>query len=66
MAVVVNFYFSIFLQLTWEFLGIESEREGSVCWPNNKIKMGEKYVHGERSIGLMNIHYYKISFTEAL
>ena len=21
----------------WEFLGFESERGGSVCWPNNKI-----------------------------
>ena len=32
-----NFNFSYFLQLTWEFLGIESERGGSICWPNNKI-----------------------------
>ena len=37
MTVVGNFYFSIFLRLTWEFLGLESERGGSVCWPNNKI-----------------------------
>ena len=37
MAVVGNFYFSIFLRLTWEFLDFESERGGSVCWPNNKI-----------------------------
>ena len=37
MAVVNNFYFSIFLRLTWEFLGLQSERGGSVCWPNNKI-----------------------------
>ena len=37
MAVVGNFYFSIFLQLMWEFLYIESERGGSICWPNNKI-----------------------------
>ena len=37
MTVVCNFYFSIFLRLTWEFLGLESEREDSVCWPNNKI-----------------------------
>ena len=37
MAVVGNFYFYIFLRLTWEFLGLESERGGSVCWPNNKI-----------------------------
>ena len=37
MAVMGNFYFSIFLRLTWEFLGFESERRGSVCWPNNKI-----------------------------
>ena len=35
MAVVGNFIF--FLRLTWEFLGLESEREGSICWPNNKI-----------------------------
>jgi len=35
--VVGNFYFSIFLGLTWEFLGLESEREDSVYWPNNKI-----------------------------
>ena len=32
-----NFYFSIFLWLMWEFLDLESERGGSVCWPNNKI-----------------------------
>ena len=37
MAVVGNFYFSIFLRLTWKFLGFESEREGSVYWPTNKI-----------------------------
>jgi len=37
MAVVGNFYFSIFLRLTWEFLDLESERGSSVCWPNNKI-----------------------------
>ena len=37
MTLVGNFYFSIFLRLTWEFLGLESERGGSVCWPNNKI-----------------------------
>ena len=37
MPVVGNFYFSIFLQLTWEFLGLESECEGSICLPNNKI-----------------------------
>jgi len=37
MAVVGNFYFSIFLRLTWEFLGLESEHGDSVCWPNNKI-----------------------------
>ena len=37
MAVVGHFYFSIFLRLTWEFLGLESERGDSVCWPNNKI-----------------------------
>ena len=35
MAVVGNFNF--FLQLTWEFLDLKSERGGSVCWPNNKI-----------------------------
>ena len=37
MAVVGNFYFSIFLRLMREFLGLESERGGSVCQPNNKI-----------------------------
>ena len=37
MAVVSIFYFSIFLKLMWEFLGLESKRGGSVCWPNNKI-----------------------------
>ena len=37
MAVVGNFYFSIFLRLIWEFLSLEAERGGSVCWPNNKI-----------------------------
>ena len=37
MAVVGNFYFSIFLRLTWEFLDSESECGGSVYWPNNKI-----------------------------
>ena len=37
MTMVGNFYFSIFLQLTWKFLCLESERGGSVCWPNNKI-----------------------------
>ena len=37
MIVVGNFNFSYFLRLTWEFLDLESERGGSVCWPNNKI-----------------------------
>jgi len=37
MTVVGNFYFFIFLRLAWEFLGLESECGGSVCWPNNKI-----------------------------
>ena len=37
MAVVDNFYFSIFLRLMWEFLDLESEREVSIYWPNNKI-----------------------------
>ena len=37
MTVVGNFYFSIFLRLMWEFLDLESEHGGSVCWPNNKI-----------------------------
>ena len=37
MAVVSNFNFSYFLRLMWEFLGLESERGGSVYWPNNKI-----------------------------
>ena len=37
MTVVGNFYFSIFLRLMLEFLDLESEHGGSVCWPNNKI-----------------------------
>ena len=37
MTVVGNFNFSYFLRLMWEFLGLEIERGGSVCWPNNKI-----------------------------
>ena len=37
MTVVGNFYFYIFLRLTWEFLSLESEYGGSVYWPNNKI-----------------------------
>ena len=37
MAVVVNFYFFIFLRLMWKFLDLESERGNSVCWSNNKI-----------------------------
>ena len=37
MAVVGNFYFSIFLRLTWKFLGLESKCGSSVYWPNNKI-----------------------------
>ena len=37
MAVVGNFNFFYFLRLTWEFLALESERGGSVCWPNNNI-----------------------------
>ena len=37
MAAVDNFYFFIFFRLTCEFLGLESEHEGSICWPNNKI-----------------------------
>ena len=37
MAVMGNFYFSIFFRLTWEFLGLESERGGSVCWINVRI-----------------------------
>ena len=37
MAVVGNFNFSIFLRLTWKFLGPLSECGGSVCWSNNKI-----------------------------
>ena len=54
MVVVGNFYFSIFLRLTWEFLGFESERGGSICWPNNKIidkhLLGEIVVLGGLSI----------------
>ena len=42
---VGNFYFSIFLRLTWEFLSLESEREGSVCWSNNKIIDWSNYSH---------------------
>jgi len=34
MSVVGNFYF---FRLMWEFLDLESECGGSVCWPNNKI-----------------------------
>ena len=37
MAMVGNFYFSIFLRLMWEFLDLESECGGSIYWPNNKI-----------------------------
>ena len=37
MTVVGNFNFSFFLQLTWEFLGFESECGGSDYWPNNEI-----------------------------
>ena len=37
MTVVGNFNFSYFLRLTWKFLGLKSERGGSVCWLNNKI-----------------------------
>ena len=37
MAVVSNLNFSYFFRLMWEFLGLESERGGSICWPNNKI-----------------------------
>ena len=36
-VIVGNFYFFIFLRLTWEFLSLESEHGGSVYWPNNKI-----------------------------
>ena len=35
MAVVGNFFY--LSPIKWEFLGLESEREGSVCWLNNKI-----------------------------
>ena len=35
--VVGNLNFSYFLLLMWEFLGLESECEGSIYWPNNKI-----------------------------
>ena len=37
MAVVGNFYFFVFLRLTWKFVDFESERGGSVYWRNNKI-----------------------------
>ena len=43
MAVVGNFNFLFSLQLTWEFLDLESKRGGSVCWTNNKII---DYYHG--------------------
>ena len=33
---VDNFYFSIFLRER-KFLGLESERGGSIYWPNTKI-----------------------------
>ena len=39
MAMVGNFLF--FLRLTWEFLSLERERGGSVCWPKNKIIDGQ-------------------------
>ena len=38
----------------WEFLDFESERRGSVCWPNNKIidggsrKLWKSKLNGER------------------
>lgn len=34
MAMVGNFSFLIFLWLTWEFVGLESDRGGSVSWSN--------------------------------
>ena len=37
MVVVSNLDFFSFFRLMWEFLGLESERGGSVCWSNNKI-----------------------------
>ena len=43
MVVVGIFYFSNFLRLMWEFISFESERGGSVCWPNNKIMDGQFY-----------------------
>ena len=43
MAVVSNFYYSIFLQLMWKFLDFESECGGSVCWSNNKIVDGNMH-----------------------
>ena len=53
-TVVGNFYFFIFLRLMWEFLDLESERGGSICWPNNKIidkhLLGEIVVLGGLSI----------------
>jgi hypothetical protein len=44
MAVVGNFYFSIFFRLTWEFLDLESERRGFVCRSNNKIIDNSIYI----------------------
>ena len=37
MAVVGNFNFSYFLRIIWEFLGLEIEHGGPICWPNNMI-----------------------------
>ena len=52
MTVMGNFYFSIFLQLTWEFLDLESERGVSVCWPNNKII--DLFSHKQKNKNLRN------------
>ena len=43
MAVMGNF-FLIFLRLPCEFLDLESERVGSICWPNNKIIDVDKFL----------------------
>ena len=48
---VGNFYFYVFLLLTWEFLDLESECGGSVCWLNNKIIEDNNRVKRRSSAG---------------
>ena len=40
-----QFNFSYFLLLTLKFLGLEIERGGSVCWPNNMISQYTVRLH---------------------